>query len=673
MSVIKSIASVLLLASSSQALAQSAAPAATAPAKPSAQAQYDELVKLVEAKDWPKAVPAGEALVARLNGYTKKNPTVIASVRVFLARAYRGAGQNAQALESVTSALDSGGLDGTDQNATKYDATLLAGEVSEALLDLELASARFEAATLLGAMPSERNSALAGYIRSIMTIDPAKAVAAADNILLSLPDDKANREVRGAVSSLRARAMMNAGQVMEALALYEVAVKGLGGLTTNLNRNDLSARSDAALAAFLSGKDDRAREFMAYTGAGTLNGKGFNLGNGMRPPQCGGIDGLKPDDVAVIEFSVTDNGTVTSIAPIYASRPGKVGLVFARAVESWWWDADEVKKIGAFFRQGTRLQMRCTNATDRPDVANLLEGDYQAWLTKIAAKPVTISEPNRLSLVTAIRTEAKRRDANLASQQDMLPLIDFAISSAGDIFGDHGNAARAVRIAKALGAPATAISHLQFRLAHYPIVQARSNREHQTTTLEALNALLTDPTYDKDTRSQSLLKLTIAAKLSSLRRFTPALIAFREVASVNGLDDRDPIKVSALIQLASAEQAANNSAAAIAAYTQSGLSARQCALADSKPPLVNLYSGSGAFPEEALRWGFSGWVVTEFDIAASGKTAGVRTLIAYPPYIFSSSANKMLEGAKYRATFRPDGGLSCGANSERITFLAAPN
>jgi hypothetical protein len=668
---VKSIAMILALATTSQAAAQSVAPTVAAPAKPSAQAQYDELVKLVEAKNWSKAVPAGNALLARLNSYTKKNPIVISSVQVFLARAYWGASQNALALESVTAALDGGGLDGADQVATRYDATLLAGEVSEALLDLELASARFEAAANLGTTQSEKAAALAGHVRTIMTIDPQKALVAANELFSSLPDDKANREMRGAVNSLRARAMLNGGQVKEALALFEVAIKGLGGLTTSLNRNDLSARSDAALAAFLLGNDDRARELMAYTGAGTLNGKGFQLGNGMRPPQCGGVDGLKPDDVAVIQFSVTDDGTVTNVAPIYASRPGKVGLSFARAVESWWWEAAEVKKIEAFFRQGTRLQMRCTNATDRPDVSDLLDGDYQAWLTKIGAKPVSIEASNRLRFATALRAEAKRRAADPGARADLLPVIDLITSTGGLLSVNRRYAAEAVQIAKALGAPATVLSHLQIRRAHYPDIQPTSDRAFQSATIESLQALLTDRSYSSDPRSQALVKLTIAAKLHSLRRFTPALIAFREAAAVAGLDDRDPIKVSALIQLASAEQAANNSAAAIAAYTQSGLSARQCALADSKPPKVAGYTGSDAFPTEALRWGFSGWVVTEFDIAASGKTADVRTLIAYPPYIFASSANKLIEGVKYRATFRPDGGLSCGASIERITFLDA--
>jgi tetratricopeptide (TPR) repeat protein len=667
---VKSIAIILALATTSQAAAQSAAPTVATPAKPSAQAQYDELVKLVEAKNWSKAVPAGNALLARLNSYTKKNPIVIASVQVFLARAYWGASQNALALESVTAALDGGGLDGAAQLATRYDASLLAGEISEVLLDLNLASARYEVAASLGATPTEKGRAQASYVRTIMTIDPQKALAAANALFSILPDDKANKQIRAAVNSLRARALMNAGQTKEALALYEAAVKGLGGLTTRVDRNDVTARSDAALAAFLVGDDGRAREFMAYTGAGILKGEGFKLGREMRPPQCGGIDGLTPEDVAVIEFSVGDDGTVASVTPIYASRPGKVGLSFARAVESWWWKAEEVSKIEGFFRRGTRLQMRCTNATDRPEITSLLNGDYQAWLQKIAAKPAVFEESNVIKLAAAISTERKRREAITAVKADMLPLIDVALSKGGFAFGNQQNAAEAVSIAKAIGAPATALSHLQLRSANYPAKLVKSYQAEQVASLEALKGLLTDPAYSPDPRSQALLKLSIAAKLQSLKRFGEALIAFREAAALQGLDERDPIKVSALIQLASAEQGANNRAAATAAFTQSGLSARQCALADAKPPLLNINNGYGSFPAEALNWGFSGWVVTEYDIAASGKTDNIRTLIAYPPYVFASAASTMIKGAKYRETFRPDGGLSCGANSERITFLS---
>ncbi len=660
---------ILALAMTSQVKAQTVPPPVAAHAKPSAQAQYDELVKLVETKDWPKAVPAGQALVVRLNGYTKKNPSVIASVQVFLARAYWGAGERALALESVTAALESGGLDGTDQIATRYDASLLAGEVSEALLDLDLASAHYEVAASLGSTPSEKGRAQAGYIRTIVTIDPQKALTTANVLFASLPDDKANKQIRGAANSLRARALMNAGQSKEALALYEAAVKGLGGLTTRVDRNDVSARSDAALAAFLVGDNDRAREFMAYTGAGILKGEGFKLGKDMRPPQCGGVDGLTPEDVAVIEFSVGDDGTVSNVTPIYASRPGKVGLAFARAVESWWWQAEDIKKIDGFFRRGTRLQMRCTNATDRPEVASLLAGDYQAWLSKIGAKPAVFSSSNGLALVAAINGEAKKREAPAAATLDMLPLFDVALTIAGFSSNRSRNAARAVSIAKAIGAPATALSHLQLRSANYPAKVVKSYRAEQAASLEAFKALLTDPAYSSDPRSQALLKLSIAAKLQSLKRFGEALVAFREAAVSPGLEDRDPIKVAALIQLASAEQGANNSAAATAAFTQSGLSARQCALADAKPPLLNINNGYGAFPPEALNWGFSGWVVTEYDIAASGRTDNIRTLIAYPPYVFASAASTMIKGARYRETFRPDGGLGCGASVERISFL----
>lgn len=667
---VTSIATVLALAVASQVVAQTTAPPVIATAKPSAQAQYDELVKLVEASDWPKAVPAGEALVARLNGYTKKSLGVIASVKVFLARAYHGAGQRVLALEAVTAALESGGLDGVDQVATRYDASLLAGEISEAMLDLDLASARYDVAASLGATPSEKGRGQIGYIRTIMTIDPAKALAAANALLASLPDDKVNKQIRAAVNSLRARALMNAGQSKEALVVYEAAVKGLGGLTARVDRNDVSARSDAALAAFLVGDQDRAREFMAYTGAGILKGEGFKLGRDMRTPQCGGVDGLTPEDVAVIEFSVGDDGTVSNVTPIYANRSGKVGLTFARAVESWWWDAAEVKKIERFFRSGTRLQMRCTNATDRPEVASLLAGDYQAWLAKIGAKLPVFEGLNGIALLAAIKAENRKLDQISAINADMLPLIDVAISKAGFPFGNQQNAAQAVSLAKALGAPATAMSHLQLRVAQFSSYQAKSSRADQSTVLEAFKALLTDPAYSRDPRSQALLKLSIAAYFQSQKRFGEALIAFREAAALQGLDDRDPIKVAALIQLASAEQGANNSAAATAAFTQSGLSARQCALADAKPPLLDINKGYGAFPSEALQWGFSGWVVTEYDIAASGKTDNVRTLIAYPPYIFTSAASTMIKGAKYRATFRPDGGLSCGASNERISFLS---
>lgn len=53
----------------------------------------------------------------------------------------------------------------------------------------------------------------------------------------------------------------------------------------------------------------------------------------------------------------------------------------------------------------------------------------------------------------------------------------------------------------------------------------------------------------------------------------------------------------------------------------------------------------------ALRWGFEGWVRTEFDIQADGHTLG----------------------ARYQSSFRPDGGAACSANNAMVKFMIPNN
>ena len=72
---------------------------------------------------------------------------------------------------------------------------------------------------------------------------------------------------------------------------------------------------------------------------------------------------------------------------------------------------------------------------------------------------------------------------------------------------------------------------------------------------------------------------------------------------------------------------------------------------------------------QAMRWGFEGWTQVQFDIGADGNVINQRALLSYPPFIFSEAGTKFFTQAKYAKTYRPDGGLGCGATTTRIRFL----
>ena len=45
----------------------------------------------------------------------------------------------------------------------------------------------------------------------------------------------------------------------------------------------------------------------------------------------------------------------------------------------------------------------------------------------------------------------------------------------------------------------------------------------------------------------------------------------------------------------------------------------------------------------------------------TGKTQKQRTIIAYPPFLFGDTANRVLNRCVFRPTFRPEGAVNCGS------------
>ncbi|MGK3871062.1 hypothetical protein ABI004_14930, partial [Enterococcus faecium] len=83
--------------------------------------------------------------------------------------------------------------------------------------------------------------------------------------------------------------------------------------TQRIDVRDVSVRSDAAIAYLLGGNETEARRYVAMTGAGATSIGLIDPGVAMVPPDCGGEAGLKPDDMAVVEFSIADDGTAQGV------------------------------------------------------------------------------------------------------------------------------------------------------------------------------------------------------------------------------------------------------------------------------------------------------------------------------------------------------------------------
>jgi outer membrane biosynthesis protein TonB len=133
--------------------------------------------------------------------------------------------------------------------------------------------------------------------------------------------------------------------------------------------------------------------------------------------------------------------------------------------------------------------------------------------------------------------------------------------------------------------------------------------------------------------------------------------------------DKDPLKVGALVRLASLKAQQGELAAARDNFLKTGLSAQQCSLVDAKPAMKRTGVSSNDYPMEMIRLGVSGWTRIEFDVLPSGETANRRAVISYPPFAFGEAAVKGMAATRYTQTYRPQGELGCGGASVNFRFV----
>lgn len=457
--------------------------------------------------------------------------------------------------------------------------------------------------------------------------------------------------------------LLNSGDFRGARAKSTAAVGLLGGLTDRTDLRDVSARSDTAIAALLAGDGEEARRYMALTGAGRLPKGSFDPGVQMRAPECGGEGGLKPNDVAVIEFSVGDDGTVISSTPIYAAGGGSVALEFARAALGWSWTPEQLKSLPPFFRYNVRLEMRCSTAFERPSIGGILRTSMETWL---ASKGLHLPPPDQGGDAQSLprqRAALAAAEAKAGAQAfELLPLLSRLMDN-GVLPREEKEviARRALAIADANGVPAMP------RLAIDLVVRTSAHAESRHSSVFVRDALplLDQPLYANDAGARSALRLLIAdADERSVGSRTKILL--HQVADDPALVANDPMRVGALVRIASIEQQAGDAAAARAAFAQSGLAANQCGIIDSPPRML---SAGGVYPQEAMAWGFEGWTQDQFDVSADGRVVNSRVILSYPPFVFTKAGNKTMENARFAKSFRPDGSLGCGASMQRVRFL----
>ncbi|MGE7207744.1 hypothetical protein ACQKJZ_18980 [Sphingomonas sp. NPDC019816] len=646
----------LVVATGTAAIAQQAA---TPAAKPSAQQQYDAATALDQGTDANAALAAWTAFTARFEPGTRT--WAIGTVRKGGAL-YRLARLD-EAAKTIRTGLAALPAKDATLSGDRFNAHVMLGKIAADSLDYADATAEYGKAEAAATDDATRVAALLAGARVQTFTDPAAALAALDRADAIAARMNLGKTDQAALAQARLRLYLNTGHFAEANKMAPRVVSLLGGLTlSKVDLRDVAARSDAAMAALLSHDEDKAREYMAYTGAGRSAKGNFVAASLMTPPECGGEANLKPDDVAVIQFGVGDDGTTFGVEPVYSSGGGEKALAFARAVRGWVWTPDDMKTLPPFFRYSVRLEMRCSTSFARPSIWQEFDGAFDDWLK---AKGVA-----RAGSDVAARggggavLDAQRAAMNAAAGQAPAMLAAIDTLSRNPVVGMEERQALLTKADTLIAAQPDmpALAKLRFAIATRSLRRREVWRDRDYAAL--MSPLLTEKPYVDDVQARNALRLVIADAIP-WKDSDPYL---QQVVDDAALPARDPLKVGALIRLASIAQRRGNSELARQTFEKTGLAASQCATLDAKPKPVFLNNGSSSFPQEAQRWGFEGWVRNQYDIDAAGRAQNIRTLVSYPPFIFSTASEKMMQGARFDKSYRPDGGLGCGASVTGVCF-----
>lgn len=482
----------------------------------------------------------------------------------------------------------------------------------------------------------------------------ARAVAFADTTL-----DKRSVAV---VQTQFARVLLNQGRPKEAYAELKDSLRKQGGLDLKVDVADLTTRSDLAIAASLNKDAEGARKYLAYTGAGRFKNSPFARASSMQPPLCGEATGLTPDDYAIIEFSLAEDGHVQGVMPIYTTGGRRAAIAFARAVAGWSWQPEVAKAIPPLFRYTTRVEIRCTTAGERPSLTLPLADAYGEWMEGLGkTDPKWKDQPDAR---TAPRQRAALEEAKAGNDRagQLAALLALGTNSVLGVPERRLLLDEALVLADALKAPPGARTYVAIDQ-----LQARSDDGRQYR--EGLRALLARPDVAADPVSTATVRLLIAAPTFRTPPPEDAEVLLSAVTTAPDLPDQHPLKVAALLQQANQFAAKGDLAGARRLFDQTGLTSEQCAFLGLQPAMRRTGVSSNDYPTGAFQMGFEGWVRTEFDVATDGTTIRPRVLTAYPPFVFNEAGAKISNGFRYTASYRPKDGVACTARQESVSFL----
>lgn len=641
------------------ALAQATTPAQpAAPAKPQTlQAQFDAANAAYSTRNCAEALKLYEALERRTA--TSKNPLLTGAIALRGGICRVRQGEREAGVAAIRRGLPALASRPDEFRADLGAARLALGEAAYDAFDYDEAAAWFKSALDL-ATGIDRVVPLLALARTLSFDHDGRALAYAEEARkLTESEPNIDKATVAAVQTRYARVLLNEGRIADAYTVLKDSLKKQGGLDDRVNLSEVATRADLAQAALLNGDRERARTYLAYTGAGRLEKAPFAGARQMDLPACGAATGLKPAEVAVVEFSLGDDGIVRNVAPIYTTGNRAAALAFARAVGDWSWQPEDATAIPAFWRQSARVELRCSTAAERPSITQPIDDAFDAWLTSKGAPAFAWEEQPAARALPLARAEVQRARAagdRIAELRALGWMFDSRLVNAEEA---RPLVAEALALAQATGAPAAVATRFRISDAY---VAAKEYGQ----VLDGFRAVLRRPEVAADPLSAATVRMMLATGGSQVR--TAERTQLTDAVLASPLPDTHPLKVAALLNRADLSAQSGDTAAAQAAFDRTGLSSDQCALIAPTPAIAKSGATSSRYPQEALQMGFEGWAKVEFDIAADGHTLTPRTVAAYPPFVFGDAAQKMVTATRFRSSFRPDNNTACTGNTQRFMF-----
>ena len=643
------------------ATAQTAAQPSLQPPPPAVtalQATYDGALAAYDKQDWDAAITGFSKVLAALG--TDDRSTAIIRIRLadaLLAEerfhdAWAQAGRGIATLRTAATGPD-------DDLANGYE-TL--GDILRLTLEYDDAiSAYGQAKTFAAGDDKDTVVDLANIdiIQSAMVTHPDLAASTGDAMIADPRFATDAPAFQAQILSLRARAELNRGDPAGARSYVDQALKDSGRLdspTFNLGLEEV--RSDAALVYAQLKNYGEVRRLLAASGAGRLPQQGWFVSAKMDSPVCG--PDIGPDDTVVVEFSIGDDGRTGAATPVYASRPGPMGVEFARAVRTWHWTPQAVAGAGAFWRSAVRVQMRCETSPPALALSAPFEQATSDWLRgRGMVADFSGHTPTRPSVA------GDRADGPAAG----IATLFWQLGGERDPVRQRDEAAKLDALLVQAGAPIEARALAAMYASSPTVATNASVAEARARSLAA--ALQTFDQAAGGQRSAAWLRVEMAVALETTGDFSAAIAPLQAVVALppTALAANDPIRTVAVLHLSLVEQKLGQPAAAVELQRLSGLTEQGCNLLDVRPVPTAMATNGNEFPPAAQQWGFEGWVKTGYDITADGKVSNARALVSYPPFVFDDAATKVASTFRYLLPTVGGSPLSCSGESAAIAFV----